>query len=195
MDMRWNKEKRINDEGVLRHRVDSKVWKNMDTQFSWFSQDPRNVRLGVATDGFNPFGNMSNSYSMWPVVLMPYNMPPWRCMKEMFFMLSLLIPGPHALGRDIDVYLHPSVEELKDEGVETFDVSTGENFRLHACVLWTINDFPAYGNLSGWSTKGYKACPVFNEDISSMGKHPNNVDRKRKRVPGDLNWTKKSIFF
>ena len=27
------------------------------------------------------------------------------------------------------------------------------------------------------------------------GKHPNNVDRKRKRVPGDLNWTKKSIFF
>ena len=57
---------------------------NMNTQFSWFSQDPQNVRLGVATDGLNPFGNMSNSYSMWPVVLVPYNMPPWRCMKEMF---------------------------------------------------------------------------------------------------------------
>ena len=92
-------------------------------------------------------------------------------MKETFFMFSLLIPGPHAPEGDIDVYLRPLEEELKDlwhKGVETFDVSTGENSRLHACVLWTINDFPAYGNLSGWSTKGYKACPVYNEDISSM---------------------------
>ena len=48
-------------------------------------------------------------------------------MKEMFFMLSLLIPGPQALGRDIDVYLRPLIEELKElwhEGVQTFDVST-----------------------------------------------------------------------
>ena len=113
--MRWHKEKRINDEGVLRHPADYEIWKNMDTQFSWFSQDPRNVRLGVAMDGFNPFGNMSNSYIMWPIVLVPYNMTPWRCMKEMFFMLSLLILGPHALGKDIDVYLRPLVEEyLKD---------------------------------------------------------------------------------
>ena len=47
-------------------------------------------------------------------------------------------------------------------------MSTGENFCLHACFLWTINDFLAYGNLSGWSTKGYKACPVCNEDVSPM---------------------------
>ena len=26
-------------------------------------------------------------------------------------------------------------------------------------------------------------------------KHPNNIDRKRKWVPGELNWTKRSIFF
>ncbi|RVW49583.1 hypothetical protein CK203_076745 [Vitis vinifera] len=171
-DMRWHKEKRISEEGVLRHPADSEAWKDMDTQFPWFSQEPRNVRLGLATDGFNPFGNMSNSYSMWPIVLVPYNMAPWRCMKEMFFMLSLLIPGPQAPGRDIDVYLRPLIEELKElwhEGVQTFDVSTGENFRMHACVLWTINDFPAYGNLAGWSTKGYKACPVCNEDTSSLG--------------------------
>ncbi|RVW66346.1 hypothetical protein CK203_065230 [Vitis vinifera] len=80
--------------------------------------------------------------------------------------------GPQAPGRDIDVYLRPLIEELKElwhEGVQTFDVSTGENFRMHACVLWTINDFPAYGNLAGWSTKGYKACPVCNEDTSSLG--------------------------
>ena len=77
-------------------------------------------------------------------------------MKEMFFMLSLLIPVSQAPGRDIDVYLRPLIEELKElwhEGVQTFDVSTGENFRMHACVLWKINYFPAYWNLARWSTK------------------------------------------
>ncbi|TYK19073.1 CACTA en-spm transposon protein [Cucumis melo var. makuwa] len=29
--------------------------------------DPRNMRLGLASDGFNPFGQMSTSYSMWKI--------------------------------------------------------------------------------------------------------------------------------
>ena len=39
---------------------------------------------------------------------------------------------------------------------------------MHAAVLWTINDFPAYGMISGWSTHGYKACPICNEDTTSF---------------------------
>ena len=35
-----------------------------------------NVRLGLASDWFNPFGNMSTNNSVWPVVLVPYNLPP-----------------------------------------------------------------------------------------------------------------------
>ena len=123
---------------------------------------------------------------------------------------------------------------------------------MHAIVLQIVHDFSAYGTISRWNTKGYKACPVFNEDTSSqplrskiccvghrrhlpirharrsntqydgksqqrsgprnffgveilqqldkvragrLEKHPNNVDRKRKRDSGELNWTKKSIFF
>nr|GEW43536.1 hypothetical protein [Tanacetum cinerariifolium] len=35
--------------------------------------------------------------------------------------------------------------------------------------MWpTINDFPARSSLSGWSRKGYRACPTCNEDTSSM---------------------------
>lgn len=52
-------------------------------------------------------------------------------------------------------------------GVQTYDVSKEQYFRMHAAVLWTVNDFPAYGDLSGWSTKGYKACPVCNKDTKS----------------------------
>ena len=150
INMRWHKEKRINEDGVLRHPNDSRAWKDMNTQFPWFSQGPHNVQLGLATYGFNPFGTMSISYSMWLVVLVPYNMPPWRCMKEMFFNLSLLITRQQAPGKDIDVYLCPLIEELKElwyEGVQTFDVSIGKNFCMHACVLWTINGFPSYRNL------------------------------------------------
>ncbi|KAG8480296.1 hypothetical protein CXB51_024722 [Gossypium anomalum] len=55
----------------------------------------------------------------------------------------------------------PLIEELKQlwSGVETYDVLRKENFNLRVVLLWTINDFPAYANLSGWSTKGRYACP------------------------------------
>ena len=113
-DMRWHQEKRVVEDGVMRHPADSQVWKDLDKKYEWFGRESRNVRLGLASDGFNPFGNMSLSYSIWPVVLIPYNLPPWKCMKDSSFMLSLLIPGPRSPGNDIDVYLQPLVDELKD---------------------------------------------------------------------------------
>ncbi|KAK3205707.1 hypothetical protein Dsin_019753 [Dipteronia sinensis] len=221
-EMSWHKEKRMDTKSVLRHPTDSNTWKEFDKQYPVSAQDPRNVRLGLATDGFNHFGTMSNSYSIWPVILVPYNLPPWKCMKSSFFIMSLLISGPQAPGKIIDVYLQPLIDELKElwnDGVDTYDVSTGQGFRLNACILWTINDVSPYGNLSGWSTKGYKACPVCNGETSpnqfapkllsgfgilkqlehvrhvTFGKNPNNVDRKRKCTSIELNWTKKSITF
>ncbi|GJU39727.1 pyruvate kinase [Tanacetum coccineum] len=68
---------------------------------------------GLAADGFNPFGNLSQAYNMWPVILTTYNLPPCYCMKESSFMLTLLIPGPKSPGKDIDVYLRPLIDDLK----------------------------------------------------------------------------------
>jgi hypothetical protein len=39
---------------------------------------------------------------------------------------------------------------------------------LRAALLWTINDFPAYGMLSGWSTAGRFACPYCMENTKSF---------------------------
>lgn len=78
--------------------------------------------------------------------------------------------GPKAPGNDIDVYLEPLVDELRQlwyYGVDIFDASKKENFRMRAALLWTINDFPAYANLSEWSTKGDLACPSSNKDTPS----------------------------
>lgn len=52
--MRWHKDKRFQD-GQLRHPIDSIEWKSVDSKFPSFAAYPRNVRLEIASDGFNPF--------------------------------------------------------------------------------------------------------------------------------------------
>ena len=49
---------------MLRHPADGKALRDFDCNFLAFTNEPRNVKLGLATDGFNPFGNMSLSYNM-----------------------------------------------------------------------------------------------------------------------------------
>ena len=77
--MKWHVDNRMEGE-MVRHPEDSLAWKNFDNVHPSFSLEPRNVRLSLAS-GFNPFGNMSISYSMWLVVLIPYNLLPWMCIK------------------------------------------------------------------------------------------------------------------
>ncbi|XP_028063801.1 uncharacterized protein LOC114267018 [Camellia sinensis] len=158
------------DDGKMRHPADSPVWKNFDNLYPKFTSEPCNVRLGLAADGFNPFKAMNVSHSSWPVIIMPYNLPPWLCMKQPHMMMTLLIDGPSSPGYSIDVYLRLVVDELKElweNGVDTYDAETNQMFRMHAVLLWTINDFPAYEILSGWSTKGALACPCCNTHTRS----------------------------
>jgi len=79
-----------------------------------FAIDSRNVRLSLASDGFNQFGNMTNSYSVWPFVLISNNFPPWRCMKLPYFIMTIVILSPKARGHDSDVYLQHLIDELKE---------------------------------------------------------------------------------
>lgn len=154
--MRWHAEDRV-DDVKLRHPGDVEAWKNLDHIFSIFGQESRNVKLGLSSDGFNPFSINSSGWFTWPVILMLYNMPPWMCMKQPYTILSLLIPRKYYPGNDIYVYLEPLIDELKqlwEVGAATFDAYGEKIFDMHACVLWKLNDFPAYDNLFGWATKG-----------------------------------------
>jgi hypothetical protein len=72
----WHKLKRKPVHNELSHPADGEAWKDFDRKYDWFAKDARNVQLDLATDGFNPFGKMSASFSMWPVFLIPYNFPP-----------------------------------------------------------------------------------------------------------------------
>ena len=167
--LQWHSEERVCDARYLQHPADSPQWKKIDFMFPEFGLEPRNIRLGLCTDGINPFGTLSSTHSSWPVLLVIYNLPPSLCMKRKYMMLSMIISGPKQPGNDIDVYLTPLIDDLKKlwgEGVAVYDAYKDEIFTLRAMIFTTINDFPAYGNLSGYIVKGHKACPICQEDTN-----------------------------
>ena len=55
--MRWHKEDRKEDE-MLRHPADGAQWRSIDRTFLDFESEARNIRFGLSTDGFNPFGEL-----------------------------------------------------------------------------------------------------------------------------------------
>ncbi|XP_052137571.1 uncharacterized protein LOC127756216, partial [Oryza glaberrima] len=88
--------------------------------------------------------------------------------------------SPKQPGNDIDVYLRPLVEDLKQlwkkEGVPVWDEDKQEEFYLRALLFVTINDWPALSNLSGQSNKGYKAYThCMDETESTYLKHCRKV--------------------
>ncbi|XP_057779596.1 uncharacterized protein LOC130998182 [Salvia miltiorrhiza] len=187
-DMRWHASSI--DDGVMRHPADSPTWKHLNDIFPDFATEVRNVRLGLSTDGFQPFGQSGQQYSSWPVIVTPYNLPPWMCMKEQFMFLTILVPGPRNPKEKLDVFLQPLIAELIqlwNVGVLTYDVSLKQNFQMRAALLWTISDFPAYSMLSGWSTAGRLACPHCMDEteaftLSHSGKQ-SWFDNHRKFLP------------
>jgi hypothetical protein len=130
--LRWHDEERTKD-GALRHPANSPAWMRFDDKFPQIKLDSRNIRFGLATDGFNPYGMLSSKYSCWPVVLVIYNLPPWLCMKEHNLMLPLIIPGPKSPGDRLHVFLQPLIDDLRDlflNGMATYDASRDETFTL-----------------------------------------------------------------
>ena len=148
--------------GIMCHPSDSPAWQDFDKTHPDFASESRNVRLGLCADGFAPHGQFGKAYSCWPVIVTPYNLPPGMCMKSQYMFLTLICP-PKNPKKNIDVFLQPLIEELKElwvNGFATFDVSKREQFCMRAALMWTVNDFPAYGMLSGWSTAGRLGCPI-----------------------------------
>jgi hypothetical protein len=82
--MTWHKKHQSKD-SVMRLIVDSPAHKQENQQLwhvesTWpeFECDPRHVRLGLASDGVIPhlLRGKDQPTSVWPVVLMNYNLPP-----------------------------------------------------------------------------------------------------------------------
>nr|GEU71237.1 hypothetical protein [Tanacetum cinerariifolium] len=157
-EMIWHATGKCTEHSKMQHSVDGRAWKKFDTMYLDFRKEPRNVRLGLAADGFNPFDNLSQAYSI-----------------------------PKSPCKNIYVYLRHLIKDLKvlwdRKGIETIDVALGQKFNMRAMVLWTINDFLARSSLSGWSGKGYKSCLTCHQVTSSvhvLSKTPSRQDKTCK---------------
>jgi hypothetical protein len=92
--MWWHKDGEREKKEVMVHPSGSDASKDLDNFDPEFAWDARNVRMGLAIDGFTPFGDNATSYSYWPVFVVPYNLTPPLCVKYEFMFLCLIIPAP-----------------------------------------------------------------------------------------------------
>jgi len=60
--MTWHQSHSAID-GVMVHSSDGEAWKHFNSVHPHFSVESRNVRLGLRTDGFNPFRSFATPYS------------------------------------------------------------------------------------------------------------------------------------
>ncbi|KAL3682163.1 hypothetical protein R1sor_000185 [Riccia sorocarpa] len=128
---------------------DSPAVAHIEETWSEFARDPRHLRLGLASDGVSPYSIRSSTYSVWPMALMNYNIPPWLATKKGFILLALIVPGPKQT-KNVDVFLQPLVEELSQlwEGVDdvfdnrTHRIGRDRRFVLKGILMWTMHDYP-----------------------------------------------------
>jgi Transposase family tnp2 len=109
---------------------------------NWFFSDPRDIALGLSTDGFGPFKHRTKT--AWPIILFNYNLPPEeRFLKKNIIPIGV-IPGPKKPG-DLDSFLWPLVQELLqlELGVSAFDAIKTTVFLLHAYLIVVFGDIPA----------------------------------------------------
>ena len=62
--------------------TDTSTWKHIEDEWSNIKTESKNLRLELGMDGMNPFDFKSTAYSVWPAVLVNYNLPPSMAIKK-----------------------------------------------------------------------------------------------------------------
>lgn len=82
-------------------------------------------------------------------------------------MLILLILGPKQPSLAIDVFQKPLINDLNtiwDEGINVYDAYKDECFTSRVMLLWIVNGFSSYGNLSRHATYRYKTFSIRSDE-------------------------------
>jgi hypothetical protein len=108
----------------------------------YFFSDPRDIALGLSTDGFAPFKRRSKT--CWPIILFNYNLPPEIRFQKKYCIHVGTVPGPKKPW-DWDSFCWPLVQELVqlEIGVQAFDAVSMVLFLLHAYLILAFGDIPA----------------------------------------------------
>jgi hypothetical protein len=118
----------------------------------------------------NPFREMSNSHSTWSVIMCIFNLSPWLCHKQKYFLLTTLVSSPKQARNDIEVFLEPLMEDrhkLWEYEVTIWNEYIKQHFNLKAIIFYTINDNPACLSLLG-QVKGKTRCVIYVDRTESI---------------------------
>jgi hypothetical protein len=77
----------------LTHPSDAEAWTKFDEKHADKAGKARDVRVALATDGFNPYGMLAAPYTCWPVFVTLLNLPPNIVFQRQYVFVSLIIPG------------------------------------------------------------------------------------------------------
>jgi hypothetical protein len=166
-EMRYRAFEHTHNSGTINDVFDSHVYRRLlgtkvvidgkQASHEYFT-DPRDIALGLSTDGFGPFKRRTST--AWPLLLFNYNLPPdTRFHKKNTISLGV-IPGPKK-PVDMDSFLWPVFEEFVrlQLGVKAFDVLADEVFLLRAYLMLIFGDIPAISMLMRMSGhNGFSPC-------------------------------------
>ena len=177
------------DPGTLRDICDGKVWKDFLTPSGVpFLSVPYNYALTINIDWFQPFKH--SPYSAGAIYIAIQNLPRRvRYLTENVLLVGV-IPGPHEPKGDINTYLKPLVNELKElwTGV-VMPTASGTQVLVRAALICVSCDIPASRKVSGFvGHNAYRACS------RCLKPFPTEVFGQKADFTGTdrSNWTKRS---
>ncbi|RLN36154.1 hypothetical protein C2845_PM03G27590 [Panicum miliaceum] len=161
--MTWHKEGKPYRLENMVHPVDAEAWRHFDGFHHEEDEEARNVRVALATDGFNPYGMMAA-----PIHLLAHVRYPHQCPSRRH--LSLIIPGYSE--DNMSVYMEPLINDLLhawEEEVWTYDRATKTNLKMRVWYMYSLHDLPAYGLFCVWCVYGMFLCPVCKVALKFLG--------------------------
>lgn len=117
-------------------------------------KEPTDLAFQFSTDGVRVFKTRS-LFSIWPLILINYNLSPKDRSKQENIIVLGIIPGPNG-PKDLDPFLRPLVDEFKilqsENGVpKVWNAATEKFFNLRAHIITICGDTPARDKLLGSS--------------------------------------------
>lgn len=114
---------------------------------------PTDLAFGFSCDGANLF-KMRGNFSVWPLLLINFNLPPEDRVKQENVLLLGVIPGPSQEKININSFLRPMIDEFKilEAGVpNVFNAASNlvnqDKFTLKAHLITISGDTPARDKL------------------------------------------------
>jgi hypothetical protein len=108
--MTWHKNGKQYNPDKMVHASDGEASKHFDALHREKAEEARNVRVALATDGFNLYGMSIAPYTCWLMFVISINLSPGvRFQRQNIFMPLIILGHP---GNKMGVYMEPLIDEL-----------------------------------------------------------------------------------